>query len=43
MIGYGKLRVENVKVETGAAVPLNFSMNVETLAGQEVVVQAEAL
>ncbi len=43
MIGYSKLRVENVKVGIAAAAPLNFSLNVETLVGQEVVVQAEAL
>ncbi len=43
MIGYSKIRVENVKVATGAVALLNFSLNVETLVGQEVVVQAEAL
>ncbi len=43
MIGYSRTRVENVALSTDKPLKLDFSLNVEALQGEEVVLEVEAL
>ena len=43
MIGYSKVRITDVKVEPKKVTTINFSLGIEVIKGQEVVVSARAL
>ena len=43
MIGYSRMKVDNVEVIGGQATTLDFSLSFEAVAGEEVVIEAKAL